>query len=84
MKTIKIMITIFFLFTMICMLSLSAFNVKFKADNESVLKNLNDTLVITTISIDLYICSCKPDIANPGGAGGKYIFRVDIKKNIDY
>mgnify|MGYP006283831201 CR=1 FL=1 len=48
----------------------------------------NDTLVLTTISKDLYICTCKPDIANPGGGGeiyfqGKYYDDV-VTEDADY
>lgn len=67
--------------SMLSIVSLSAFNVKSKADKEeSVHKILNDTLVITKISKDLYICTCKPDIANPGGEG-KIYFQGRYKKD---
>ncbi len=65
--------------SILSILSLSAFNVKFKTDKESVHKSLNDTLVITKISKDLYICTCKPNTANPNGEG-KIYFQGRFKK----
>lgn len=47
-----------------------------------------DTIVIKEISKELYVCSCKPDISNPGGEGkiyfqGKYIEDL-VTKDADY
>jgi hypothetical protein len=70
-----------FSFSMVCILSLSAFEVKFKASDKPVYKNMNDTLVITTISKDLYICTCKPNTANPNGEG-KIYYQGRFKKDI--
>ncbi len=79
---------ILLLLSIISILSLSAFNMKFKADKESVHNSINDTLVISKISKDLYICTCKPDIANPGGEGeiyfqGRYI-NDKVTEDADY
>ena len=35
-------------------------------------KSLNDTLVINQLIKELYVCTCKPDISNPGGKGQIY------------
>ena len=48
----------------------------------SLPERLNDTIVISKITKDLYICTCKPDIANPGGEG-KYKKDV-ITEDADY
>lgn len=58
-----------FLSTMFCMLNLSVLNVKSQVDEMTITKSLNDTLVVTTISKELYICTCKPNTANPNGEG---------------
>jgi hypothetical protein len=77
-----------FLITMLCILSLTAFEVKSKAIEEPVCKSVNDTLVITTISKDLYICTCKPNTANPNGEGKIYYqgrFKKDeVTEDADY
>jgi len=57
------------LFTMLSVLNLSVFHVKSQAVEEPLDKSLNDILVLTTISKDLYICTSKPEIANPDGGG---------------
>ena len=73
---------------LLSILSLSAFNGDLKAEEVYVHKSLNDTLVITKISKDLYICTCKPDIANPGGEGKIYYqgrFKEDeVTEDADY
>jgi len=70
------------------MLNLSAFNVNSKEDDEPVNKSQNDTLVLTTISKDLYICTCKPNTANPNGEGKIYYqgrFNKDeVTEDADY
>jgi len=80
--------TIFLLLTMTISLSLSAYNAELQIYAGPVVKTQNDTLVLTTISKDLYICTCKPDIANPGGGGeiyfqGKYYDDV-VTEDADY
>ena len=73
---------------MLCMLNLSAFNAKSKADEEPIHKGLIDTLVLTTIRKDLYICTCKPNTANPNGEGKIYYqgrFNKDeVTEDADY
>jgi hypothetical protein len=47
--------------------------------------SLNDTLVIKNISKDLYVCTCKPNTANPSGEGEIYyqgLFIEDSASNI--
>jgi hypothetical protein len=48
----------------------------------------SDTLVIKEISKELYVCSCKPNISNPGGEGKIYFqgkFKEDlVTKDADY
>jgi hypothetical protein len=61
-------------------LCLSAFNVNPEPEEESLPESLNDTIVISKIIKDLYICTCKPDIANPGGEG-KIYFQGRYKKD---
>ena len=77
-----------YLITMFCVLSLSAFNVKSQADEEPLTKSLNDTLVLTTISKDLYICTCKPNTANPNGEGKIYyqgrFYKDEVTEDADY
>lgn len=73
---------------MLCMLSLSVFSVKSQADEEPTDKSFNDTLVLTTISKDLYICTCKPNTANPNGEGkiyfqGRYN-KDEVTEDADY
>ena len=80
--------TIFLILTMTISFSLSAYNAESHSDVRPVSKSHNDTLVLTTISKDLYICTCKPDIANPGGAGeiyfqGKY-YKDEVTEDADY
>lgn len=74
--------------SMLSILSLSAFNVKFKTEEEPAHKSLNDTLVITKVIKDLYICTCKPNTANPNGEGKIYFqgrFKKDeITEDADY
>ncbi|MBW1612494.1 MAG: DNRLRE domain-containing protein [Deltaproteobacteria bacterium] len=66
--------------SILSVLCLSSFNVNPKPEEEPFPERLNDTLVITKISKDLYICTCKPDIANPGG-GGEIYFQGRYKKD---
>lgn len=70
------------------MLKLSASNVESKVDEEPLHKSLNDTLILTTISKDLYICTCKPNTANPNGEGKIYYqgrFKKDeVTEDADY
>ncbi len=77
-----------FLFTMLCVLNLSAFHVKSQAAEEPLGKSLNDTLVLTTISKDLYICTCKPNTANPNGGGEIYFqgkfYKDEVTEDADY
>ena len=77
-----------YVITMLCVLSLSAFNAKSQTDEEPLDKSLNDTLVLTTISKDLYICTCKPNTANPNGEGKIYFqgrFNKDeVTEDADY
>jgi len=60
------------LVTVLCVLILSAFSVKPQENKEPVQKSLFDTLVIKDISKELYICTCKPNTANPSGKGKLY------------
>lgn len=60
-----------------CLLNLPVFGGNPEVENNSKDKILNDTIVITTVSKEVYICTCKPDTCNPGGEGkiffqGKY------------
>lgn len=60
-----------------CLLNLPVFGGNSEAENNSKDKILNDTIVITTVNKEVYICTCKPDTCNPGGEGeiffqGKY------------
>jgi hypothetical protein len=52
-----------------------------KGDKDAISKNLSDTLVIKKITNELYICTCKPDISNPSGAGNLY-FQGKWKQNL--
>lgn len=73
---------------MLCVLNLSAFHVKSQAAEEPLGKSLNDTLVLTTISKDLYICTCKPNTANPNGGGEIYFqgkfYKDEVTEDADY
>jgi hypothetical protein len=69
-------------------MDLSAYKEKSKPDEEPIDKSLNDTLVITKIIKDLYICTCKPNTANPNGEGKIYyqgFFNKDeVTEDADY
>jgi hypothetical protein len=45
-------------------------------------------LVVTTISKDLYICTCKPNTANPNGGGKVYyqgkFYKDEVTEDADY
>lgn len=76
-----------FLFAVLCVLVLSAFNVKSQEDEEPIHKSLNDTLVIDDISKELYICTCKPNTSNPAGKGdfyyqGKWKVKSEVKDSM--
>lgn len=53
-------------------LNLPVFGAKLKVDKEKTNKSLYDTLVIKSISNELYICTCKPNTCNPNGEGKVY------------
>ncbi len=72
----------------ISILNLPVFGTKPKIDKEKTNKSLTDTLVITKISKDLYICTCKPNTASPNGEGKIYYqgrFKKDeVTEDADY
>ena len=59
-----------------------------KGNKDTMSKNSYDTLVINKISSELYICTCKPNIPNPSGAGNLYFqgkWKQDlVNKEVDY
>lgn len=83
------MMTNLFLYIMICLFGLSADNAESKGAEELINKSQkSDTLVLTTIIKDLYICTCKPNTANPNGEGkiyfqGKY-YKDEVTEDADY
>lgn len=56
------------LLTITVLLNLTAFASDPKTDKNGQ----TDTLIIETISKELYICTCKPNTSNPGGEGKVY------------
>jgi hypothetical protein len=60
----------------------------FQINKEKNNKSLTDTLVITKINKDLYICTCKPNTASPNGEGKIYYqgkFKKDaVTEDADY
>ncbi|MGE0076419.1 MAG: DNRLRE domain-containing protein [Bacteroidales bacterium] len=70
------------------MLTFLVFDVKSQTEGGGIPKSSNDTLVITAISKELYICTCKPNTANPNGEGKIYYqgrFKEDkVTDDADY
>ena len=52
-----------------CLMNLPVFGQNPEVENNSKDKILIDTIVITKVSKEVYICTCKPDTCNPGGEG---------------
>lgn len=67
-----------------CLLNVPVFGGNPEEENNSKDEILNDTMVITTVSKEVYICTCKPDTCNPGGEGkiffqGKYEMKAETE-----
>ena len=80
--------TTLLLIVAIYILNMPVFGTNPKIDKVKTNKSLTDTLVITKISKDLYICTCKPNTASPNGGGQIYyqgIYKKDeVTEDADY
>ena len=70
------------------MMNQQASSLNIREDGNLSKKEISDTLIITAISKELYICTCKPNTANPNGEGKIYFqgrFKKDeITEDADY
>ncbi len=62
------------------MMNQQASSLNIREDGNLSKKEISDTLIITAISKELYICTCKPNTANPNGEG-KIYFQGRFKKD---